>query len=69
MTISWSLSNRIFLATALMAILSIGLAILVVNGAVTRQAEAELRRGLEDSRPSSSSIATCCSSSSRGKPA
>ena len=49
MRISWSLSNRIFLATALMAILSIGLAILVVNVAVTRQAEDELQRGLEDS--------------------
>ncbi len=44
-----SLSNRIFLATALMAILSIGLAILLVNVAVTRQAEDELQRGLEDS--------------------
>ena len=49
MRISWSLSNRIFLATALMAILSIGLAIFVVNVAVTRQAENELQRGLEDS--------------------
>ena len=48
MTTSWSLTNRIFLATALMAILSIGLAIYVVNVAVTRQAEDELRRGLED---------------------
>ena len=47
MTTSWSLTNRIFLATALMAILSIGLAIYVVNVAVTRQAEDELRRGLE----------------------
>ena len=49
MRISSSLSNRIFLATALMAILSIGLAIFVVNVAVTRQAEDELQRGLEDS--------------------
>ena len=49
MRISWSLSNRIFLATALMAILSIGLASFVVNVAVTRQAEDELQRGLEDS--------------------
>ena len=48
MTISWSLTNRIFLATALMALLSIGLAIYVVNVAVTRQAEDELRRGLQD---------------------
>lgn len=42
-----SLSNRIFLATASMAILSIGLAIVVVNVAVTRQAEQELARGLD----------------------
>ena len=49
MRISSSLSNRIFLATALMAILSIGLASFVVNVAVTRQAEDELQRGLEDS--------------------
>ena len=48
MKISWSLTNRIFFATALMAVLSIGLAIYVVNVAVTRQAEDELRRGLED---------------------
>ena len=48
MTTSWSLTNRIFFATALMAILSISLAIYVVNIAVTRQAEDELRRGLED---------------------
>ena len=47
MRILRSLSNRIFLATALMAILSIGLAILIVNVAVTRQAEEELARGLE----------------------
>ena len=39
MKISWSLTNRIFFATALMAVLSIGLAIYVVNVAVTRQAE------------------------------
>jgi len=49
MTLSGSLSNRIFLATALMAILSIALAGFVVNGAVTRQAEEELQRGLVDS--------------------
>ncbi len=47
MRIFRSLSNRIFLATAAMTILSIGLAILVVNVAVTRQAEEELARGLE----------------------
>ena len=43
-----SLTNRIFLATALLAVLSIVTAIFVVNVAVTRQAEDELRRGLED---------------------
>lgn len=48
MTISWSLTNRIFFATALMAIFSIGVAIYVVNVAVTQQAEDELRRDLED---------------------
>lgn len=48
MKISWSLTNRIFLSTALIAILSIGLSIYVVNGAVRRQAEDELRRGLND---------------------
>ena len=48
MKISWSLTNRIFLSTALIAILSIGLSIYVVNGAVRRQAEDELRRGLDD---------------------
>ena len=48
MTISGSLTNRIFFATALVVILSIGLAIYVVNAAVTQQAEDELRRGLQD---------------------
>ena len=47
MQIFRSLTNRIFLATTLMALLSIGLAVLVVNVAVTRQAEDELLRGLE----------------------
>ena len=43
-----SLTNRIFLATALVAVLSIGVAIYLVNVAVTSQAEEELRRGLEE---------------------
>jgi signal transduction histidine kinase len=43
-----SLTNRIFLATALLAVLSIAFAIYVVNATVTREAEAELRRGLEE---------------------
>ena len=48
MAIAWSLTNRIFFATALTAILSIGLAMSVVNVTVTRQAEDELQRGLEE---------------------
>jgi signal transduction histidine kinase len=41
-----SLSNRIFLASALLAVLSIGTALLIVNVVVTRQAEAELEESL-----------------------
>lgn len=41
-----SLTNRIFLASALLAILCIGLAVYFVNVRVTRDAEAELERGL-----------------------
>jgi signal transduction histidine kinase/uncharacterized membrane-anchored protein YhcB (DUF1043 family) len=48
MTMFSSLTNRIFLASALLAVLSIGAAVLVVNAAVTEQAEAELGRGLEE---------------------
>lgn len=43
-----SLTNRIFLATALVIVLSIVAAIVVVNAAVTSQAEDELRRGLDE---------------------
>ncbi|MPZ18005.1 MAG: HAMP domain-containing protein [Luteitalea sp.] len=43
-----SLSNRIFLASALLALMAIGAAMLVVNAVVTAQAEAELERGLEE---------------------
>jgi signal transduction histidine kinase/uncharacterized membrane-anchored protein YhcB (DUF1043 family) len=43
-----SLSNRIFFATALLAVMSIGVAVYRVNVAVTRQAEAELQRGLDE---------------------
>ena len=46
-----SLSNRIFLASALLAVLSIGTALYLVNVVVTRQAEAELEESL--SRPAS----------------
>ena len=43
-----SLSNRIFLACALVATLSLGFAFYFVNARTTREAEAELRRGLEE---------------------
>ncbi len=48
MSIFSSLSNRIFFATALLAVLSIGVAVYRVNIAVTAQAEEELQRGLEE---------------------
>ena len=41
-----SLSNRIFLASALLAVLSLGAALYLVNVVVTRQAEAELEESL-----------------------
>jgi signal transduction histidine kinase len=43
-----SLSNRIFFATAALAVLAIGIAIYNVNEAVTAQAENELRRSLAE---------------------
>jgi signal transduction histidine kinase len=43
-----SLTNRIFLASALVGVLCTGAAIYVVNARVTAQAESDLRRGLED---------------------
>jgi signal transduction histidine kinase len=48
MKIFSSLTNRIFFATSLLAVLSIGVAVYVVNAAVSAQAEAELGRGLEE---------------------
>lgn len=45
-----SLTNRIFFASALLAVLAIAVAVYRVNVAVTRQAENELRRGLEEAR-------------------
>jgi signal transduction histidine kinase len=48
MSVLSSLTNRIFLASALLAVLSIGAAFVSVNVAVTRQAEGELVRGLEE---------------------
>jgi signal transduction histidine kinase len=44
-----SLTNRMFLATAFLAVLSIGAAVYIVNKGVTRQAEGELERGLQES--------------------
>jgi hypothetical protein len=43
-----SLTNRIFLASSLLAVISIGAAISVVNVRVTRDAEAGLQRELDD---------------------
>ncbi len=45
-----SLTNRIFVASALLAVVSIGVGIYNVNVAVTRQAEQELERGLDEAR-------------------
>ncbi len=44
-----SLTNRIFIASAALAVLSVGSAAYIVNERVTREAEAELRRGLIES--------------------
>jgi hypothetical protein len=44
-----SLTNRIFVASAALTVVSIGVAVLAVNAAVTAQAEKELARGLEES--------------------
>ncbi len=41
-----SLTNRVFLATALLAVLAIGFTVAFVSAQVTAEAEAELRRGL-----------------------
>ena len=43
-----SLTNRIFVATALLSVLSMGVAIYIVNRAVNRQGERELQRGIEE---------------------
>jgi signal transduction histidine kinase/uncharacterized membrane-anchored protein YhcB (DUF1043 family) len=48
MTLFNSLTNRIFFGSALLAVASIGIAIYNVNAAVTRQAEEDLRRGLDE---------------------
>ncbi len=48
MTIFRSLTNRIFFGSALLAVASIAIAIYNVNAAVSRQAEEELQRGLDE---------------------
>jgi signal transduction histidine kinase len=48
MSLLGSLTNRIFFGSALLAVGSIAIAIYNVNVAVTRQAERELRRGLDE---------------------
>ena len=45
-----SLTNRIFVASALLAVVSIALGIYNVNDAVKKQAEDELMRGLTEAR-------------------
>ena len=44
MKIFSSLTNRIFIASTALAVLSIGVAIAIVNVRVTREAEGELER-------------------------
>jgi len=48
MTVFSSLTNRIFFASALLAVLAIAVAVYRVNIAVTVQAESELQRGVEE---------------------
>ena len=48
MSVFSSLTNRIFLASALLVVLTIGVAIYRLNVSVTAQAEADLRTGLSD---------------------
>ena len=48
MTAFSSLTNRIFLASALLAVCRLASAIYLVNRAVTRQAERELQRGIDE---------------------
>ena len=48
MNVFSSLTNRIFFATALLAVLSMGMAIYIVNRAVARQGEQELQRGIDE---------------------
>src|SRR6266850_4711717 len=48
MPVLTSLTNRIFVACTLLAMLSLGFAFYFVNARATREAEAELRRGLNE---------------------
>jgi signal transduction histidine kinase len=48
MNVLSSLTNRIFFATALLAVIFTGAAIYIVNRSVTEQAEDELQRGLQE---------------------
>ena len=48
MTIFSSLTNRIFFASALLAVLAIGVAVYRITVAVSRQAEGELQREVEE---------------------
>ena len=48
MNVFSSLTNRIFFATALLAALSMGVAIFIVNRAVTKQGALELQRGINE---------------------
>jgi signal transduction histidine kinase len=48
MTLLSSLTNRLFVAMALLAVISIGAATYYATAAVTAQAEGELRRGLDE---------------------
>src|SRR6476469_8877762 len=48
MSVLSSLSNRIFMASALLAVLSMSAAVLVINRTVTTSAERDLERSLEE---------------------
>jgi hypothetical protein len=48
MTLLSSLTNRIFLASAMLAIATTGVAVYLVGVRVTREAGVELQRGLSD---------------------
>jgi signal transduction histidine kinase len=48
MSVLSSLSNRIFMASALLAVLSMSVAVLVINRTVTTSAERDLERSLEE---------------------